>query len=72
MAIGGQVVDATLVPAPKQRNTEEEKAVIKAGKPARQTWRGKPNKALQKDIDACWTVQIGGKVRYRPDGTPLP
>jgi hypothetical protein len=70
--MGGQIVDATLVPAPKQRNTEEEKAAIKAGKSARQIWRGKPNKAHQKDVDARWTVKIGGKVRYRPDGTPLP
>ena len=72
LAMGGQIVDATLVPAPKQRNTEDEKAAIKAGKSARQIWRGKPNKAHQKDVDARWTVKIGGKVRYRPDGTPLP
>ena len=50
--MGGQIVDATLVPAPKQRNTEEEKAAIKAGKLARQIWRGTPNKAHQKDVDA--------------------
>ncbi|GIX19808.1 MAG: hypothetical protein KatS3mg120_1484 [Erythrobacter sp.] len=72
LAMGGQIVDATLVPAPKQRNTEDEKAAIKAGKSARQIWRGKPNKAHQKDVDARWTVKIGGKVRHRPDGTPLP
>ena len=29
---GGQVNDATLVPVPKQRNTREENAEIKAGK----------------------------------------
>ena len=61
-----------LVPAPKQRNTEEEKAEIKAGKSARQIRRGKPNKAHQKDNDARWTLKIGGKIRYRPNGTPLP
>ena len=72
LAMGGQIVDATIVAAPKQRNTEDEKAAIKAGKSARQIWRGKPNKAHQKDVDARWTVKIGGKVRYRPDGTPLP
>jgi hypothetical protein len=72
LAMGGQIVDATLVPAPKQRNTEDEKAAIKAGKSARQIWRGKPTKAHQKDVDARWTVTIGGKIRYRPDGTPLP
>ena len=72
LAMGGEIVDATLVPAPKQRNTEDEKAAVKAGKSARQIWRGKPNKAQQKDVDARWTVKIGGKIRYRPDGTPLP
>ena len=33
--MAGQIVDASLVPAPKQRNTEAEKAAIKAGKSAR-------------------------------------
>ncbi|MEQ8743978.1 IS5 family transposase [Parasphingorhabdus sp.] len=72
LAMGGQIVDATLVPAPKQRNTEDEKAAVKAGRSAKQIWRGKPNKAHQKDVDARWTLKIGGKIRYRPDGTPLP
>jgi IS5 family transposase len=72
LAMGDQIVDATLVPAPKQRNTEDKKPAIKAGKSVRQTWRGKPNKAHQKDVDARWTVKIGGGIRYRPDGPPLP
>ena len=72
LAMGGQIVDATLVPAPKQRNTEDEKAAVKAGRSAKQIWRGKPNKAHQKDVDARWTLKIGGKIRFRPDGTPLP
>ncbi len=72
LAMGGQIVDATLVPAPKQRNTEEEKAAIKKGRSAGQIWRGKPSKAHQKDVDARWTLKSGGKIRYRPDGTPLP
>lgn len=29
LAMGGQIIDATVVPAPKQRNTQEEKAAIK-------------------------------------------
>ncbi len=32
LAMGGQIVDATIVAAPKQRNTDAEKADIKAGK----------------------------------------
>ena len=70
--MSGQIVDASLVPAPKQRNTEDERAAIKAGKSAREIWPDRPNKAAQKDTDARWTLKIGGKVRYRLDGTPLP
>jgi len=64
--------DASPVPAPKQRNTEDEKAAIRAGKSAEEIWPDAPNKAAQKDVDARWTLKIGGKVRYRPDGTALP
>jgi hypothetical protein len=67
--MSGQIVDASLVPAPKQRNTEDEKAEIKAGKSAEEIWPDEPNKAAQKDVDARWTLKIGGKVRHRPDGT---
>lgn len=70
--MGGQFVDATRVAAPKQRNSENEKAAFKAGKSAKQIRRGKPNKANQKDVDARWTVKIGGKIRSRPNGMPLP
>ena len=70
--MSGQIVDASLVPAPKQRNTDAEKEAIKAGKTAREIWPDEPNKAAQKDTDARWTLKIGGKIRYRPDGTPLP
>ena len=70
--MSGQIVDATLVPVPKQRNTEDEKAAIEEGKTAGDIWPGNPAKAAQKDTDARWTLKIGSKVRYRPDGTPLP
>ena len=42
------------------------------GKSAREIWPDEPNKAAQKDTNARWTLKIGGKIRYRPDGTPLP
>ncbi|WP_350171675.1 transposase [Erythrobacter sp.] len=70
LAMGSHIVDATLVPAPKQCNTEDEKAAIKAGKSVRQIWRDKPNSAHEKDVDVRWTLKIGGKVHYRPDGMP--
>ena len=54
LALGGQKLDASIVPAPKQRNTEEENAVIKEGRVPK-TW--KPAKARQKDRDARWTVK---------------
>ena len=57
---------------PKQRNTEPEKAAVKAGKSTREIWPDEPNKAAQKDASARWTLKVGGKVCYRPDGTPLP
>ena len=69
--MAGQIVDASLVPAPKQRNTDGEKEAIKAGKSAREISPDEPNKAAQKDTNARWTLKVGGKVRYRPDGTPV-
>ena len=70
--MSGQIVDASLVPAPKQRNTEAERDAIKAGKSAKEIWPDEPNKAAQKDTNARWTLKVGGKVRYRPDSRPLP
>lgn len=56
LAMGGQIIDATVVPAPKQRNTQEEKAAIKEGRiPER--WKDKPAKLRQKDRDARWSVK---------------
>jgi transposase, IS5 family len=40
LAMGGQIIDATIVAAPKQRNTEAEKKAIKEGRIPR---LGKPN-----------------------------
>lgn len=56
---GGQIIDATLIPVPKQRNTREENAAIKAGtRPA--GWAEQPHKQRQKDTEARWTVKHGG------------
>jgi transposase, IS5 family len=54
IARGGQIVDATIVSAPKQHNTREENEAIKAGK-IPQGWEEKPAKNAQKDKDARWT-----------------
>jgi IS5 family transposase len=69
LPMGGQIVDATLVAAPRQRNTEVEKAAIKAGKTAAEIRPDKPAKARQKDVDARWTVKFS-KGRPAADGTP--
>lgn len=57
LAMGGQIVDATIVAAPKQRNTDAEKADIKVGK-IPDAWQDKPAKLRQKDRDARWTVKV--------------
>ena len=65
---GGQIVDASLVAAPRQRNTDGEKAAIKEGKSAAEIWPDKPAKARQKDVDGRWTVKYS-KAKVRADGT---
>jgi IS5 family transposase len=57
-ARGGQIIDATLVPVPKQRNTREENEEIKAGRMP-QGWEEKPNRLCQKDLDARWVQKNG-------------
>lgn len=57
----GQIVDASFVEAPKQRNTKVENETIKADK-GNELWNDKPNKKSHKDIDARWTIK--NKVRY--------
>jgi len=69
LPMGGQIVDATLVAAPKQRNTAAEKAGIKEGKSALEIWPSEPAKAAQKDTDARWTLKFA-KARALPDGRP--
>ncbi|MET3524119.1 IS5 family transposase [Mesorhizobium abyssinicae] len=66
LAMGGQIVDATIVAAPKQRNTDAEKTDIKAGKVPHQ-WKNKPAKLRQKDRDARWTVKFS-KAKMAGDG----
>jgi IS5 family transposase len=68
LAMSGQIVDATIVAAPKERNTAAEKEAIKAGRVPK-GWAEKPAKLRQKDRDARWTVRLT-KARQREDGTP--
>jgi transposase len=68
LAMGGQIIDASLVAAPKQRNTDEEKREIRAGR-VPQAWSDKPAKLAQKDRDARWTVKFS-KAKPADDGSP--
>lgn len=70
IAMSGQIVDATLVAAPKQRNTEDEKKAIRKGR-IPEGWAENPAKLRQKDRDARWTVKFS-KAKERPDGTRPP
>jgi len=67
--VAGQIVDATIVAAPKQRNTDGEKADIKAGETAGKIWPDKPAKARQKDGDVRWTVTVF-KAKPAKQGKP--
>ena len=58
LAMGGQIIDASIVAVSKQRNSREENARIKAGEtPA--GWEDKPAKRRQKDVEARWTKKHG-------------
>ncbi len=56
MASGGQIIDASIVPVPRQRNDHKENDAIKA-KETPAEWQKKPAKLRQKDVDARWTVK---------------
>lgn len=58
LAMGGQIVDATIVAAPRQRNSREENEAVKAGETP-EGWEKKPARNRQKDKDARWTKKHG-------------
>jgi transposase, IS5 family len=68
LAMAGQIIDATIVAAPKQRNTDEEKKAIKQGR-IPNGWKDKPAKLRQKDRDARWTVKYT-KAKPKESGAP--
>ena len=58
LAMGGPIIEASIVAVPKQRNSREESAGIKAGEPP-EGWEDKPAKRRQKDVEARWTKKHG-------------
>ena len=69
-SMSGQIIDASLVAAPRQRNRDDEKKAIKKGRipPNR---KAKPAKLQHKDRDARWTVKFT-KAKPREDGSMPP
>ena len=57
LAMSGQIMDASLVPAPRQRNSDGEKQAIGLGRIPK-GWEDNPAKLRQKDVDARWTVKF--------------
>jgi transposase len=71
--MSGRIVDASLVAAPRQRNTDDEKREIKAGRVPK-AWKKKPAKLRQKErakgahsLLPCWTVKFS-KAKLGSDG----
>ena len=58
VARGGQILDASIVPVPRNHNTRDENAAIKNGD-VPEDWKDKPAKRSQKDTDARWTKKHG-------------
>mgnify|MGYP006283623221 CR=1 FL=1 len=54
----GQIIDATVVQAPVQRNSREENAQIKQGQRP-DSFDARPSRGRQKDTDARWTKKHG-------------
>ncbi len=58
LAMGGQIIDASIVSVPTQHNIRDENSKIKAGE-LPEDWANKPAKRSQKDIDARWIKKLG-------------
>jgi len=58
LAMGGQLVDASIAWVPVQRNRRDEREAIKSGE-VPGAWKAKPHQRAQKDVDARWTKKHG-------------
>lgn len=66
LAMGGQLVDASIIAAPRQRMTDEERDIVKGGR-IPEAWAAKPTRLAQKDRGARWTLKRGRRKKG-PDG----
>ena len=67
-ARNGQLVDATIVEVPHQRNSRDENAQIKQGQTP-EAWKQKPNKLRQKDVDARWLKKTMSRSIKAPNSS---
>jgi hypothetical protein len=56
LAMGVQIIDATIVSAPRQRNSRDDNAKVKAGETPEE-WEKQPAKNRQKDISR-WRADL--------------
>ena len=61
LAMGGQIIDASIVSVPTQHNKRDENTKIKAGETP-EDCADKPAKFRQKDTDARWTQKHGKAI----------
>ena len=72
LPMGGQIVDATLVSAPRQRLTRAEKEAAQAGEPAVSVWA---DTAYRPAANEAWLADLGRVSRIhrkKPPGRPMP
>ncbi|MFS8366653.1 transposase [Acetobacter oryzifermentans] len=67
LPMSGHILDATLVAAPKQRNTNAEKVDLREGR-IPHDWQDKPSKLSHKDRHARWPLKFT-KAKRQEDGT---
>ena len=61
-------IDASIIAALRQRNTDAEKAVLKEAR-IPEAWAVKPAKLAQKNRDARWTLKRAKARAAKADGT---
>lgn len=65
--MGGRIINASIIEAPRQRNTDEEREALKEGR-IPDEWATRSAKLRQKDRDGRWTLKRGRRKK-RPDGS---
>jgi hypothetical protein len=58
---GGHMVDATIVPVSRQRNSRDENEQVKAGITP-EDWKRRPSKNRQKDKDCALDEEAGAQL----------